>query len=97
MVPVSLSAQFQHANFIIDAAPLSTHSLSERLREVLPIIQIKNLKSWFESFGFKYGIPLDADSHLSALSTLKDFVNDEHITVYLCMIVNNLSANILMT
>ena len=56
-----LEPLIQHANFIIDTAPLSTHSLSERLREVLRGNTDKELKIVVESFGFKYGIPLDAD------------------------------------
>ena len=56
-----LEPLIQHANFIIDTAPLSTHALSERLREVLRGNTDKELKIVVESFGFKYGIPLDAD------------------------------------
>ena len=51
----------QHANFIIDTTHLSTHTLAERLREFLRGNCDKELKIVVESFGFKYGIPLDAD------------------------------------
>lgn len=51
----------QHANFIIDTTHLSTHTLAERLREFLRGNSDKELKIVVESFGFKYGIPLDAD------------------------------------
>ncbi|MFY1027381.1 RNase adapter RapZ [Actinobacillus seminis] len=51
----------QHANLIIDTTHLSTHELAERLREFLRGNTEKELKIVVESFGFKYGIPLDAD------------------------------------
>lgn len=51
----------QQANSIIDTTHLSTHELAERLREFLRGQRKKELKIIIESFGFKYGIPLDAD------------------------------------
>ena len=51
----------QQANLIIDTAVLSTHELAERLREFLRGKGEKELKIVVESFGFKYGLPLDAD------------------------------------
>ncbi|QEH09071.1 RNase adapter RapZ [Histophilus somni] len=51
----------QHANVIIDTTPLSPHELAERLREFLHGNTEKELQIIVESFGFKYGIPLDAD------------------------------------
>ena len=51
----------QHANLIIDTTHISTHTLAERLREFLRGNTDKELKIIVESFGFKYGIPLDAD------------------------------------
>lgn len=51
----------QHANLIIDTGVLSTHELAERLREFLRCQSDKELKIIVESFGFKYGLPLDAD------------------------------------
>lgn len=56
-----LEPLIQHANFIIDTTHLSTHTLAERLREFLRGNSDKELKIVIESFGFKYGIPLDAD------------------------------------
>lgn len=56
-----LEPLIQHANLIIDTTPLSTHTLSERLREFLRGNTDRELKIIVESFGFKYGIPLDAD------------------------------------
>ncbi|WP_118795678.1 RNase adapter RapZ [Haemophilus haemolyticus] len=56
-----LEPLIQHANFIIDTTHLSTHTLAERLREFLRGNSEKELKIIVESFGFKYGIPLDAD------------------------------------
>ena len=51
----------QHANLIIDTGVLSTHELAKRLREFLRGQSDKELKIIVESFGFKYGLPLDAD------------------------------------
>ena len=48
-------------NFICFTIHLSTHTLAERLREFLRGNSDKELKIVVESFGFKYGIPLDAD------------------------------------
>ncbi|MBF0751683.1 MULTISPECIES: RNase adapter RapZ [unclassified Pasteurella] len=56
-----LEPLFQHANFIIDTTHISTHTLAEKLREFLRGNTEKELKIIVESFGFKYGIPLDAD------------------------------------
>ncbi|OOF58761.1 RNase adapter RapZ [Rodentibacter myodis] len=56
-----LEPLIQYANFIIDTTTLSTHALAERLREFLHGNADKALKIIVESFGFKYGIPLDAD------------------------------------
>lgn len=56
-----LEPLIQHANLIIDTTELSTHALAERLREFLRGHTEKELKIVFESFGFKYGLPLDAD------------------------------------
>ena len=56
-----LDPLIQQANLIIDTGALSTHELAERLREFLRGHSDKELKIVVESFGFKYGIPLDAD------------------------------------
>lgn len=56
-----LEPLIQHANLIIDTTHLSTHTLAERLREFLRGHTEKELNIIVESFGFKYGIPLDAD------------------------------------
>lgn len=56
-----LAPLIQQANLIIDTGALSTHELAERLREFLRGHSDKELKIVVESFGFKYGIPLDAD------------------------------------
>ncbi|MGQ0285762.1 RNase adapter RapZ [Pasteurellaceae bacterium 22721_9_1] len=56
-----LEPLFQQANIILDTTELSTHELSEKLRNFLRGKDDKELKIIVESFGFKYGIPLDAD------------------------------------
>lgn len=56
-----LEPLFQHANFIIDTTNLSTHQLAEKLREFMRGNADKELQIIIKSFGFKYGIPQDAD------------------------------------
>lgn len=51
----------QNANYIIDTSNLSSHELAENLRNLLQGSAEKELKIIFESFGFKYGLPADAD------------------------------------
>lgn len=51
----------QQANYIIDTTTISSHELAENLRGLLRGSQDKTLKIVFESFGFKYGVPADAD------------------------------------
>lgn len=50
-----------HANYIIDTSAISSHELAERLRELLLGSSEKELIMIIESFGFKYGVPPDAD------------------------------------
>ncbi|OOH89790.1 RNase adaptor protein RapZ [Pasteurellaceae bacterium 15-036681] len=56
-----LEPLFQQANYIIDTTHLSSHELAENLRELLRGSSEKELKIIVESFGFKYGVPADAD------------------------------------
>ncbi|QGM80980.1 RNase adapter RapZ [Otariodibacter oris] len=49
------------ANCVIDTTYLSSHELAEKLRELLRGNAAKELKIVIESFGFKYGLPSDAD------------------------------------
>lgn len=49
------------ANYIIDTTHLSSHSLAEHLRTLLQGSSEKELQIIVESFGFKYGVPTDAD------------------------------------
>ena len=51
----------RQANIIIDTTHLSTHQLAEKLRDFLLGESDRELKIIFQSFGFKYGIPLDTD------------------------------------
>lgn len=51
----------QQANYIIDTTHLSSHALAENLRELLRGSSEKSLQIIVESFGFKYGVPADAD------------------------------------
>lgn len=56
-----LDPLLQQANYIIDTTYLSAHELAENLRELLRGTAEKELQIVVESFGFKYGVPADAD------------------------------------
>ena len=56
-----LEPLFHQANHIIDTTYLSAHELAEKLRELLRGKAEKEMKIVVESFGFKYGVPPDAD------------------------------------
>lgn len=56
-----LESLVHQANHIIDTSHLSSHALAEKLRELLRGDSDKVLQIIVESFGFKYGIPTDAD------------------------------------
>ena len=56
-----LEPLIQQSNYIIDTTNLSAHELAEQLRALLQGDKSKELKIVFESFGFKYGLPADAD------------------------------------
>lgn len=56
-----LEPLLQQANYIIDTSSLSAHELAENLRELLRGSAEKVLQIVVESFGFKYGVPADAD------------------------------------
>lgn len=56
-----LDPLIQQANHVIDTTYLSAHELAENLRELLRGSAEKELQIVVESFGFKYGLPPDAD------------------------------------
>lgn len=56
-----LEPLLHQANHIIDTSYLSAHELAENLRELLRGSAEKVLQIVVESFGFKYGVPADAD------------------------------------
>ncbi|WP_443092407.1 RNase adapter RapZ [Basfia succiniciproducens] len=56
-----LEPLLQNAELVINTSEISTHELAQRLREFLKGKPDKELKIVVESFGFKYGLPLDAD------------------------------------
>ena len=56
-----LDPLIHQANHIIDTTHLSSHELAESLRMLLQGASDKGLNIVVESFGFKYGLPLDAD------------------------------------
>lgn len=49
------------ADLVIDTAEMSVHELAEILRTRLQGKRERDLTMVFESFGFKYGLPIDAD------------------------------------
>lgn len=56
-----LEPLIQQANYIIDTTNISSHELAENLRDLLRRSGERTLKIMIESFGFKYGLPADAD------------------------------------
>lgn len=56
-----LTPLIKHAGVVIDTTTLSTHELAERLRVFVRGNPDKILNIVIQSFGFKYGIPIDAD------------------------------------
>ena len=49
------------ADYIIDSSDLNIYQLSNKIAESFSAQDVKKLKLVVESFGFKYGIPTDAD------------------------------------
>ncbi|MCG9598412.1 RNase adapter RapZ [Vibrio sp. Isolate25] len=56
-----LSPLKEHADLIIDSSNQSLHDLSETVRMRIEGRERKDLVMVFQSFGFKYGLPSDAD------------------------------------
>ncbi|KJY86383.1 glmZ(sRNA)-inactivating NTPase [Vibrio neptunius] len=56
-----LSPLKEHADLIIDSSNRSLHDLSETVRMRVEGRERKDLVMVFQSFGFKYGLPSDAD------------------------------------
>lgn len=56
-----LSPLKEHADLIIDSSNQSLHDLSESVRLRVEGRERKDLVMVFQSFGFKYGLPSDAD------------------------------------
>ncbi|OLQ85281.1 RNase adaptor protein RapZ [Vibrio ponticus] len=56
-----LSPLKEHADLIIDSSNQSLHDLSENVRLRVEGRERKDLVMVFQSFGFKYGLPSDAD------------------------------------
>lgn len=56
-----LSPLKEHADLIIDSSNQSLHELSETVRRRVEGRERKDLVMVFQSFGFKYGLPSDAD------------------------------------
>lgn len=49
------------ANLVIDTTSLNVHQLTDRIAEAFGTPEVTNLRVAVVSFGFKYGIPVDAD------------------------------------
>lgn len=56
-----LSPVFKHANIIIDTSRTHLYQLRELVKSHVEKENEKNLSIQFQSFGYKHGIPLDAD------------------------------------
>lgn len=57
----SFSEVREYASIIIDTSHLSVHDLSKRIQSVFAISSNKSLTISFVSFGFRHGVPGDAD------------------------------------
>lgn len=49
------------ADIVIDTTNLNTHQLTQRVRAAFEEAEIDGLRATIVTFGFKYGIPIDAD------------------------------------
>ena len=58
----------KHANVIIDTSRTLNHQLRELIRDQIGERDFKHISLQFQSFGFKYGVPLDADFVFDARS-----------------------------
>lgn len=61
----------EHADEVIDTSAMSVHGLSRHIRDVIAGEGERPLQLTVESFGFKYGLPLDAD-HVVDVRFLKN-------------------------
>lgn len=70
------------ADEIIDTTHMSVHDLSRHIRDVIAGEGIRPLQVTVESFGFKYGLPLDADDVLDVRFLKNPYWVDElrHLT-----------------
>lgn len=58
---MSISAIKEQADLLLDSSNQSLHELSETVRMRVEGRERRDLVMVFQSFGFKYGIPSDAD------------------------------------
>ncbi|MFZ2170279.1 MAG: RNase adapter RapZ [Methylococcaceae bacterium] len=58
----------RHANVVIDTSRTHYHQLRELIRDQFGERDFKNISLQFQSFGYKHGIPLDADFVFDARS-----------------------------
>jgi UPF0042 nucleotide-binding protein len=58
----------RHANVVIDTSRTHYHQLRELIREQIGERDFKHISLQFQSFGFKHGVPLDADFVFDARS-----------------------------
>lgn len=56
-----LAPVLAEADIHIDTSPLSVHEIRERIREYACGATSKSMSLMFQSFGFKHGVPSDAD------------------------------------
>jgi UPF0042 nucleotide-binding protein len=58
----------RHANVVIDTSRTHYHQLRELIRDQIGERNLKHISLQFQSFGFKHGVPLDADFVFDARS-----------------------------
>lgn len=72
-----LSKIYQEADAVIDTSEYTLNQLSKRLREVYSETENKSFAVNIMSFGFKYGLPLDADLVFDVRCFVNPFYVDE--------------------
>jgi UPF0042 nucleotide-binding protein len=56
-----LSAVRENADVVVDTSGLNVHQLRAKLHQVFEADDLPRLRATVMSFGYKYGVPLDAD------------------------------------
>ena len=67
----------KHSSVVIDTSRTHYHQLRELIRDQIGERNVRHISLQFQSFGFKHGVPLDADFVFDARSLPNPFWNPE--------------------